>query len=87
MCTCRKDLEAKLTERFKQQSPEANGHAVSLQGYGYTMSGNSMAERGYMPAEATAQYPVKKTGDFKAKTIRQNMFFSFCPFCGEKVAA
>lgn len=80
-CNCKKELEEKLTERFKAQSPEASNHGVSLYGYGFCLTGNRMESRGYMEVKATATYPLKK-GGVKTKTTNQSMFFSYCPFCG-----
>ena len=39
-----------------------------------------------MEYEEFAYVPIKKGGE-KPKKQRGNMFFSFCPFCGEKIAA
>jgi hypothetical protein len=79
MCECRKEIEAKLLDQFKAQAPEATGHTVSLDGYGWNLNtgGESQATR----YEAIAVYPLKK-GGAKSKTIRGNMVFNFCPFCG-----
>lgn len=77
MCDCRKTIEASLLERFKSAAPEAEGHGVSLLGYGY-----SAIELAYMPYECGATYKLKKGGT-KYKTTTGNMIFSFCPFCGE----
>lgn len=86
MCDCRKDLEQKLTERYQAQEPTARDHKVTLQGYGLTLTGNKFMERGYMPYETFAYVPLKKGGE-KPKKTTGSMFFSFCPFCGEKVGA
>jgi len=83
-CTCKKDLEEKLTERFKNESPDATGHSVELSGYGFVIIENTMKTRGYMDVKAKADFPLKK-GGWKHKIQTQNMFFSFCPFCGVKV--
>ena len=80
-CNCKKELEEKLTQRFKDQSPEASDHKVSLDGYGFVFVGSRMEQRGYLDVKATATYPLKK-GGVKAKTTNQSMFFSYCPFCG-----
>lgn len=82
-CNCKKELEEKLTERFKATAPEATGHGVSLQGYGFAIVGDAMKSMGYMEVKATANYPLKKGGS-KNRVTTQNMFFSFCPFCGVK---
>jgi len=82
MCDCRKNLEAKLTERFKQMSPDATGHKVALQGYAICL-GETLHSRSFMPYKATAEFPLKKGGT-KVKSELGNMFFSHCPFCGEK---
>lgn len=83
MCKCRNDIEAKLLERFKQQAPDAKNHEASLKGYGYVLTETGMSEVGCMHIEVTADRPLKR-GGYKAKTERMNMFFTFCPFCGEK---
>jgi len=82
MCDCRTNLEAKLLERFKQQKPRATGHGVSLQGYAICL-GEKVSRRPFMPCKTTASYPLKKGGE-KVKSETLNMFFSYCPFCGEK---
>jgi len=82
-CNCKADLEAKLLERFKEHSPEATEHGVSLQGYTLLIEDNRLRQAGYMTAAASALYPLKKGGT-KLKKITQNMIFTFCPFCGEK---
>jgi len=84
MCNCKKELEEKLTERFKEQSPSATDHDTKLQGYGFAIVGNAMKQLGYMTAKQSAMAPLK-SGVPKLKTTSLNMFFSYCPFCGEKV--
>lgn len=82
MCDCRKDIEQKLTDRFKEKSPEASGHEVKLQGYAYCF-GEKLTTRAFMPYKTTAEPPLKKGGT-KIKNETGNMFFNYCPFCGEK---
>lgn len=82
MCNCRKALEEKLLERFKEQAPEAQGHYVRLLGYTMIL-GTEVIELGYMPIETTASFPLKKGGE-KVKVAKTNMIFTFCPFCGVK---
>ncbi|UGQ44946.1 hypothetical protein [Massilia endophytica] len=81
-CNCKKDLEEKLLERFKEQSPEANGHCVSLQGYALIF-GEKLEQKGCMTIASTASFPLKK-GGMKEKRQTQNMVFTYCPFCAEK---
>lgn len=83
-CDCKSRIEEKLLARFKEQSPEATGHEVELKGYGFFL-GNSVTIKGVMPIEAKADFPIKK-GGIKSKTSKQNMAFSYCPFCGIKYA-
>ncbi len=84
-CTCKKDIEQKLLERFKAQQPDATAHEASLQGYGFGIdpTGNRMVLRGFLPYRTTAVFPLKKGGS-KSKTTTGNMYFSYCPFCGVK---
>jgi hypothetical protein len=79
-CDCKKSLETKLAERFKESAPEAKDHAVSLQGYALIL-GEKLEQKGCMPIHCTATYPLKKGGT-KEKTVKQNMIFTYCPFCG-----
>ncbi len=81
-CECKTDIEEKLLSRFKEQSPEATMHEVELQGYTLII-GEKLESKGYMPIKCEANFPLKK-GGFKPKAIKQNMIFTFCPFCGVK---
>lgn len=82
-CDCKKELEAKLTARFQEQTPTATDHGVELQGYGFAMIGNAMKVLGYMHVKQSAMVPLK-SGVPKLKTTTLSMFFSYCPFCGVK---
>lgn len=81
-CDCKKDIEQKLLDRFKETNSEASNHSVHLQGYTLVL-GDKLDLKGYMEIAAKARFPLKKGGD-KEKTIKQNMVFTFCPFCGVK---
>lgn len=83
-CGCKKDLEAKLTERFVSVSPDATEHQVKLEGYGLALVGNTIKVMPCTTAVGTALFPNKKGGS-KLKTVKQTMAFSFCPFCGVKL--
>lgn len=86
MCKCRSEIEAKLTEHFKEKQPAATAHRAVLMGYalGIGAESLSMYTVGCMPIELTAKYPMKGGTLQKQKTTKQSMFFTFCPFCGEK---
>lgn len=84
-CNCKAELEAKLTERYAKQHPDAKNHQVTLGGYGIAVIGNEMVRRGAEPITATADHRVKSSGIYKPKTVRSSMFWSFCPFCGKSV--
>lgn len=86
MCNCRSDIEAKLAERFKNEQPAATGHRAELMGYAIGLGNQSMSMYlvGCMPIELTAEFPLKGGVLRKRKTTKQSMFFTFCPFCGEK---
>lgn len=83
-CTCKKDIEARLLDRFKASAPDATDHGVELQGYGLVVTDHALESRPYMPFKATANYPQKKGGS-KVKTTTQSMMFNYCPFCGKSV--
>ena len=82
-CNCKQDVEARLTERFKEQTPTGTDHGTELQGYGFAMSSNAMQVRGFMNVRQSAMVPLK-SGVPKLKTTTLSMFFSYCPFCGVK---
>ncbi len=83
MCRCREDIEAKLLDRHKNNSPDSRFHTAELRGYGFVLTDAGMREVGQMPIELTSEAPLKK-GGFKLKKESMSMFFTFCPFCGEK---
>lgn len=85
MCDCKADIEQKLTENYKAVEPAGREHKVRLQGYGLVLGDGTVRQRPYMEYETHAFIPLKKGGE-KPKKQRGNMFFSFCPFCGEKIA-
>lgn len=82
-CKCKKDIEARLLARFKETAPEATDHSIVLTGYALVIEGNSLLQRPCMEIRASASFPLKKGGS-KAKVIRENMIFNYCPFCGVK---
>jgi hypothetical protein len=84
MCNCKKDIESRLLARFKEQSHEATDHYVELQGYGLAIIDNTLKSMPYMPFKTSAKFPLKKGGS-KQKSQSSNMFFNYCPFCGEKI--
>lgn len=84
MCDCRKTIEAKLLSGFQKQAPKATDHRVSLTGYALIF-GATLEEKGCMPIETSASFPLKK-GGAKEKKGRTNMIFTYCPFCGAKYA-
>lgn len=80
-CNCKSELEAKILEQFKKKAPDATDHRVYLKGYGLALIGNTMMLRGSMPVESIARFTLKNGGT-KEKTLKQSMFYSYCPFCG-----
>ena len=83
MCKCRSEIESNLLSRHKESAPDSRFHTAELKGYGFILSDSGMKEVGQMPIELTSEAPLKK-GGFKPKKERMSMFFTFCPFCGEK---
>lgn len=81
MCNCKKDIEKQLLDRFKAQAPEATGHGVELLGYGFVL-GKNIVQKGAMDIKQTATFPLKK-GGVKEKTTKQNLMFTYCPFCAK----
>jgi hypothetical protein len=84
MCDCKSDIEAKLTERFAQKEPKGRGHQVELQGYGMVIIDNTAKVLPCMTYEAFAYMPLVKGGE-RPKKSTGSMFFTYCPFCGERV--
>lgn len=85
MCECRDDIEKKLTELYAPKLPGSREVEAKLMGYAITLGNDlGLGIRAYMPAEIRHTVTIKKTGADKRKTEKVNMYFSFCPFCGEK---
>ena len=80
-CNCKEELEAKLTERFANNTPASSAHKVNMRGYGLCLTGNALELRAGMEYEAYALVPLKSGGS-KPKKTKGTMVFSFCPFCG-----
>lgn len=83
MCNCREEINAKITKMFIESTPKSKEHKASLLGYGIRLTDKGCVEQGYMPYETYALVPLAKGGN-KPKKSTGNMFFSYCPFCGEK---
>ncbi len=83
-CTCKADIERLLLDQFKQQKPNATGHKVSLQGYGFALVGNTMRQQPFMNFKAVADHPTA-TGASRRRTQVGVMHFSYCPFCGQSL--
>lgn len=82
MCDCRPRIEGKLLDKFRTQFPDATEHRIKLTGYALIF-GKELTEKGCMPIEQTAKFPLKK-GGAKEKVQKISMMFTFCPFCGTK---
>lgn len=85
MCDCRADIEKRLPTHYAPKLPDSRNLEASLMGYAITL-GSSLSVRAYMPAEIRHMFTAKKTGAEKRKTEKVSMYFSHCPFCGEKLA-
>ena len=83
-CDCKSDIEAKLLESFKGDTPDGVDHSVSMHGYGFCIVENKMVMRPYTEVTRAVQLP-RKAGGFSTKRMKLNMFFSYCPFCGKPV--
>ena len=82
-CECRWNIEEQLLAQFKADAPEASKHKSLLTGYVMICDKKGLNEKGCMGIELTALYPLKK-GDTKIRKSKQNMIFTYCPFCGKK---
>lgn len=85
MCDCKEKIEAKLLEAFMAEAADATGHEVSLEGYSFSLRNNVVTLRPFAAYKTCARFPLKK-GGFKRKVRTGFMGFSFCPYCGEKLA-
>lgn len=84
MCNFRADIEKRLTDHYKPKLPGSRDVDAKLMGYALTL-GKGLGIQPYMPAEIRHTATIKKTGADKRKTVKVNMYFSHCPFCGEKL--
>lgn len=86
VCNCKAEIEEALLARFKLKYPDAQGHKVSLEGYGFAIVGNSMTLRPFMPIKLGAGHANKRTGLERWKNEKGTMGFRFCPFCGTNLS-
>jgi len=84
MCDCRTRIEHLLTCQMMEETPDAKEHSAHLMGYGIYLSGGECI---YMPVELRSTVTSKKTGATRRKVEKTDFHFSYCPFCGEKIAA
>ena len=84
MCNCRADIEKKLVAHYSPKLPGSRDVEAKLMGYAITL-GKGLGIAPYMPVEIRHTVTIKKTGTDKRKTEKSNMYFSHCPFCGEKL--
>lgn len=82
MCECKSTVEAKLLDREKQLSPDAEDLSVELADYAFIL-GKSVSYRPKMDAVIKGSFPLKK-GGMRTKKIRKSVVTPFCPWCGEK---
>lgn len=84
-CTCNRDIEAKLLEQLKEETPTGVDQAVSLSGYGFVLVDNRITIRPYTVVNRSVMLPKKGSEGWRQKRSTMNMFFSFCPYCGQPV--
>ena len=86
-CECRKDLEARLADRMKEDLPTGyQDYHASLQGYALILS-NPIEERMAVNYEGEVQVPKKGGNGMKRQKIKANIAASYCPFCGKAAKA
>lgn len=85
-CNCKSEIEAKLLESFKAGRPDAQGHKAVLEGYGFAVVDNVLTLRPFMPIKYGAGHASKKSGLERWRNEKGFMQFSFCPFCGTRIA-
>lgn len=79
-CTCKADLETKVVERLKEEYPEGENHAASLDAnYLYAMDDFGMLGRMEFDNEV---FTKTKKGTMRKLKPKLSMAFTFCPFCG-----
>lgn len=84
MCNCRTDIEKRLTDHYASKLSCSRDVDAKLMGYALRL-GKHIGLHPYMPVEIRHTVTVKATGADKRKTVNINMYFSHCPFCGEKL--
>lgn len=86
MCECKSQIESQLVARLKANYPAASAHSATLEGYGFAIVDGTMTLQPFMPVKYGAGFENKKTGRERWKTMKGSMVFTFCPFCGVKLA-
>jgi hypothetical protein len=80
-CNCEVEINAKLLLQLQETQPDAAQHRISLDGYSFSISENTIKSVPVMPIKG--QYTVlSKKGIKQIKKISTTIEFNFCPFCG-----
>lgn len=86
-CNCRKDLEQKLADMFREKLPDGyQDFDAKLSGYTFLMVDGGLDEGVYLEFTGEVQVP-KKTSGMKRQKIKHNVLANYCPFCGKRAAA
>lgn len=84
MCNCERELKVKLTEKLVEMYPDAKDHLVNLPDYALILS-NPSRWVGKMRVDMSVVAPMRKNSEvYKVKKVKHSLFFSYCPFCGER---
>lgn len=86
MCDCKTLIEGKMLEMFVDGKPDGAEHEIKLEGYGFCLNreSNQIELKPFMPAVGCYTHTFKN-GNKKKKKVEQNIFFNYCPFCGESI--
>ena len=83
-CTCKADIEAKLLEGLKKNTPTGSDHDVRFTNYGMVIRDNALVVRPYANVDIRVILP-KRSGGYRPKRRTECVFFKFCPHCGVPV--
>ena len=81
MCDCKNQVRNAMLENFIKDNPESKNPQINIGGYALVFKNNTGIEKGFSLVTIKSNVMLKN-GTIKSKTIKQNMIFTYCPFCG-----
>lgn len=79
-CNCTREMEEKVLEHYKENSNLINPNKAEFDNYSFLISGGSgLGVQPFLPVTISSE-----TKNGKPKKTKVNIYFTYCPLCGQK---